>query len=128
MFLWDLLHHQPLKNKNTTQIPLHKKGSRYNHRTIEHKLALYYVSYNLNTNAIIHEEFTCHLGPFLALLSNIVNHDGPPLYISSLGLLQHLLCFSLSFELNVGNAVKRERLLVWNKTNILPNKMLANCV
>lgn len=72
-------------------------------------------------------EFTCHLGPLLAFFSNKVNHDGPPLYISSLGLLQHLLCFGLSFELDVGNAVTGEkRLLARNKISTLSTKMLVS--
>lgn len=52
--------------------------------------------------------FTCHLGPLLALLPNIVNHDCSPLYVSSLGLLKHLLRFSLSFELDIRNATRED--------------------
>lgn len=55
--------------------------------------------------------FTCYFGSLLALFSYKVNHDGPSLYVSSLSLLQHLLCFSLSFELDVGNAVTGEKRL-----------------
>lgn len=72
--------------------------------------------------------FTCHLGPLLALLPNIVNHDCSPLYVSSLGLLEHLLRFGLSFELNIRNATREDTKLNAGSNHEVVNRMSKECL
>lgn len=52
---------------------------------------------------------TRHLCSSLALLSHIVNHDGTALDVRALSLLQHLVCLSLCFKFNVGNAGRNKQ-------------------